>query len=401
MTLEGKAAYFEERIQKRHTRHGLVSGSHLKVSGDLSTSKPAMTHNEGLWTSIYLAAECFRYAVTNDPEAKENAERTFEAMERLELATGIPGFPARTIAAVDEEITTNGEWHISSDGKWKWLGDTSSDEMVGHFFAYPIFYKLVANKKYKFRVEELVSRILNHIVDNDYQLTDLDGQPTKWGIWNPDSLNLSAGWSIEHGLNSLQILSFLKAGYYITQNPKFEKASRYLIQKHHYAENMVNQKLYGPYETNFVDNQLSFLPYYVISNYANDPMLEPYFIKSISRSWNIIKNDRIAMWNIIASISLNKDCGLPAALDELHSTPMDMINWDMENSHRWDLQEDVFTDRMGKRQATTPISPAERGITKWNLNVYQMDWTKGGRGENDGAYFLLAYWMGRYHGLIE
>ena len=104
MTLPEKAAIYENIIQKRHVRRGLVNISHLSVPGDLSTSKTLNEDNDGLWTSTYLAAECFRYAVTKNPEAKKNAIRTFEALERLETVSGIPGLPARSYALVTDSV---------------------------------------------------------------------------------------------------------------------------------------------------------------------------------------------------------------------------------------------------------------------------------------------------------
>ena len=61
-------------------------------------------------------AECYRYAVTKDPEAKKNAIKAYEAMERLETITGIPGFPARSYVASDESTGKGGEWHLTPDG---------------------------------------------------------------------------------------------------------------------------------------------------------------------------------------------------------------------------------------------------------------------------------------------
>jgi len=221
ITLEEKAAKFEERIRLRHDRHGQVSKSVLKIPGDLTTSYTINDDNDGLWTSIYLAAECFRYATTKDPEAKKNAIKTYLAMERLETITGIPGFPARSIVAINESTGEGGEWHPTPDKKWKWKGDTSSDELVGHMFAYPLFYDLVAEGEMKTRVKNLVQRIMGHIVDHDFHLIDLDGKPTRWAVWAPDSINFKPNWWYERGINSLQILSFLKAAYHVTGDQKF------------------------------------------------------------------------------------------------------------------------------------------------------------------------------------
>ncbi len=397
-TLAQKAASFEERIKLRHDRYGLVSDVSLTRQGDLSSSKMSTNDNDGLWTSIYLAAECFRYAVTKDPEAKKNAIKAYEAMERLETITGIPGFPARSLVAADESTGQGGEWHLTPDKKWKWKGDTSSDEIVGHMFAYPLFYDLVAEGAMKERVKGLVHRIMTHIVDHNFQLVDLDGIATRWAVWTPDSINFSNNWWYERGINSMQILAFLKAGLHVTGDQKFEKAYETLTQKHHYAENMVQQKMYGPFDVNHSDDELAFLPNYTLLRYANDLKLLPTYTKSTQRSWRVEQPDRIPLWNIISSTALNKDCDLKIALEELQLIPMDLITWKMENSHRWDLPQDQLRDRFGKAQAIRPIPTPERGISKWNSNTYIYDSGSDGYGEDDGAFFLLPYWMGRYYG---
>ena len=96
MTLEQKANYFQDIQRKRHIRYGLESSVRLRVAGDLSTIELVDTDNDGLWTSMYLASELFRYAVTQSEDAKKNALEAFEAMERLTNISGIDGFPART-----------------------------------------------------------------------------------------------------------------------------------------------------------------------------------------------------------------------------------------------------------------------------------------------------------------
>ena len=42
----------------------------------------------------------------------------------------------------------------------------------------------------------------------------------------------------------------------------------------------------------------------------------------------------------------------------------------------------------------------ERPVMKWNGNPFVVDGGAGGHGEDDGAAFLLPYWMGRYYGFI-
>ena len=53
--------------------------------------------NDGLWTSMYLAGEAFRYAVTKSDTALQNVRESLDAMERLYTINDIPGFPSTFI----------------------------------------------------------------------------------------------------------------------------------------------------------------------------------------------------------------------------------------------------------------------------------------------------------------
>ncbi len=405
MTFEEKAAIYEEVIKARHNRRGLINISRLSVPGDLTTSRTKNEDNDGLWTSVYLAAESFRYAVTKDEQARENAIRTYEALERLETVTGIPGLPARSYALATDSVEQSRsphpkKWRPSPDGKWQWLDDTSSDEIVGHIFAISVFYDLVADEAMKTKIKNLIGRIMDHIIDNDFHLIDYDGLPTRWGVWHPDSINNSSNWAYEKGLYSLEILSFLKAAIHITGNPKYEKTYQMLIQKHNYAENTIQAKKFGPFENSHSDDILTYFSYYTLLRYAKGDKYLPLYIKSLERTWMVSQPEKIPAWNIITSILLAKDCDLNVAFDELQKYPTDLIDWKMENSHRWDLQEDPVVARGGNRQSTIPIPTPENGIFRWNTNPRQFDTGTGGLREETGTYFLLPYWMGRFHGVL-
>jgi hypothetical protein len=71
------------------------------------------------------------------------------------------------------------------------------------------------------------------------------------------------------------------------------------------------------------------------------------------------------------------------------------------NSQRLDVPMDMLADRFNRKQALIVLPYDELPMHKWNGNPYRLDGGADGRGEDDGAYFLLPYWMGRYHKLIE
>ena len=67
---------------------------------------------------------------------------------------------------------------------------------------------------------------VGYIYNGSYDLIDVTNQSTRWGVWSPSQLNLNRSWSDEHGLNSLQILSYLLSSYRITGKSVYIRAFR-------------------------------------------------------------------------------------------------------------------------------------------------------------------------------
>ena len=402
MTLAEKAKYFDERIEARHVRHGLVADCQLAVAGDLSTSITEDNDNDGLWTAIYLGAQSYRYAVTREAEAQVKARRAWRALMRLEEITGVPGFYARSFKSKDEPAPHGGEWHPTPDGQWIWKGDTSSDESVGHYYAYAIYFDLVADKSEKEQIRKVVSRMTDYLMQHDYDLLDLDGQPTRWGQWSERYYRTEEG-RYESALRSLELLSFLKTTHHITGDAKYDAAYHERIE-HGYAEKMRWYRRWaGGGEINFSDDELAYLSYDPLLRYERDAKLRAIYLDGLRFTWSQIRSDRNPLWNFI-SVASGVGRMTSAIREESRRTleriPMDMIKWQARNSHRIDVQFRRNADRFQRRELTAALAPDERPVEKWNSNPYMPDGGSGGRSEDDGAYFLLPYWMGRYHGWI-
>lgn len=402
-TLAQKAHVFEERVQARHVRWGLTASSQLSVAGDLATSRTVSTDNDGLWTAMYVAAECFRYAVTHERDARETARRGMEALLRLESITGVPGFPARSFIRTGQDIQPrDGEWHDTTDRAWRWKGDTSSDEIVGHYFVYPIYDELVADDTEKARLRGVIERMTNHILDHNYQLIGPDGQRTQWGWWGPDEIWKDAD---ETGLRALHILSHLRVAIHLTENAQFraryERQYDDLVTSHKYALLTRNQKITVPGHINHSDDELAFLSYYPLLRYETDPTLLEIYRESLERSWRIERPERNPLWNAIYAVGSGaKEWDRDESLRTLREIPMDTISWTVRNSNRVDVPVDSMSDRFGHRQSLIVLPYDELPMSKWNGNPYNLDGGNDGRSEDDGAYFLLPYWMARYHKLI-
>ncbi len=403
MTLQEKSRTFVERVQKRHNRWGLTADSNLKTPGDLNSNQMVSSDNDGLWTAMYVAAECFRFKVTGEKDARENARVGMNALMRLEEISGNPGFPARSFIKVGVDLQPkDGEWHDTPDKLWRWKGDTSSDEIVGHYFVYPIYFDLVADESEKPKLIGVIDRITNHILDHNYQLVDLDGKRTMWGFWGPDQI-----WDDpdETGIRALHILAHLRVAMHMTTNPdnraKYEKAYNDLIKNHKYHLLTQNQKIMVPGHINHSDDELAFLSYYPLLQYETDPELRKVYQYSLERSWLIEKPERNPLWNFIYAVGCEaKDFDKENSVRTLQEIPLDQIQWTVKNSNRLDVPIDPMSDRFKKTQALIVLPYDELPMSKWNGNPYNLDGGDEGRSEDDGAYFLLPYWMGRFHKLF-
>jgi hypothetical protein len=401
-TLEAKASRFEYRVRTRHQRlDGYVASSRLATPGDLSSNVPQPSDNDGLWTAMYLAAQCYRYSVTQEDEALRFARQAFAAMERLEAVTTIPGFPTKAIIRPDDPLQhqTHVAWLPSADGQWLWKADCSSDEIVGHLYGYSLYYDLAADEAERQRVRALVDRIMSHILDHGYLIIGPDGKHTQWGVWAPEFLN--GPWKAQQGLNSLEILSHLRAAFHITGRKRYMEAYDSLIEEHHYAKNTRRQKIDVPGHVNHSDDELAFLSYYPLLKYEDDPQLRAIYLDSLEHNWQIERPERNPLWNMIYGVLTGRECDLEQAIRTLREIPVDLIRWEVDHSSRLDIALDAESGRFGELQTVGVLPYDELAAAKWNRNPYRAVDGDGGHSEDDGTFYLLPYWMGRYYRLIR
>lgn len=397
MTLAAKAAYFEERIEARHVRHGMVADSEFRVPGDPRSNQLVSSDNDGLWTAMYGAAQCYRYAVTKSPAALARARRSVEAVLYLEQITGIPGFPARSYIRPGEPQPRDGYWH-GEDPRWK--GDTSSDEIVGHFYLFWAAREFLPDGPLRAQVRDTAARIMDHIVRNGYYLIDVTGKPTRWGRWTPEYF-ASPGGSPDAPLNAVELLMFLKVTHHLTGDARWEREYRKVALDMGYAK-IATEYLQRREELNYSDEELAMLSFAPLLALEKDPRLLTQYRKAMAQWWQNIARERNPLWTYIYKLAdPAARVDLRAARETLQQIPLDLTKWTIANSHREDVRMAPDKDRHGRPEALTWLPPDERPVMKWNGNPFVVDGGNGGRGEDDGAFFLLPYWLGRHAGFLR
>jgi hypothetical protein len=435
-TLAAKARFFEDEIDKRHrrTEYGYVLGVHVRAPGDAREWTQSDSDNDGLWTSMYGAGECFACAASGDEQACRRAATAFEALRFLGAVTqggdhpAPRGFVARAILPTsgpnpnledspehDQRQrssdplwkTMRPRWPVSADGKWYWKSDTSSDELDGHYFFYARYYDLAARTDaQKRRVREQVAAITDHLIDHGFQLVDHDGQVTRWGVFNPENLNHSPNWWGDRSLNSTSILSYLRVAEHVTGDAKYARAYRNLIEQHSYAMNvMIPKDNAGPGAGNQSDDEMAFMCYYNLLKYETDPQLREMYGYALRRRWEIERPELCPLFNFIAAASIElQGAWREESIDTLQRYPLDRFNWALKNSHRKDVvslpeyaNDESSHPKRGHRKDGFVLPIDERFVDQWNHDPWQLDYAGDGRYLADGASFLLPYYMGLYH----
>lgn len=450
-----KARYFEDEIDKRHRRtpYGYVAPVEVSTAGDKSKWIQHDTDNDGLWTAMYGAGECFAYAATHDPLAKQRARKAFEALRFLSQVTqggehpAPPGFPARAIlptSGPDPNIHDSKErdiklrathdhlwkilsprWPRSADGKWYWKSDTSSDELDGHYFLYAQYYDLVAESpQEKDDVRQVVRAITDHLLEHNYSLVDWDGTPTRWAVYDPATINGTRDHWSDRGLNSLSILSYLKVAEHMTGDPKYAQAYHKLIADDKYAMNLMVAKISGGQGSgDHSDDEMAYMSYYDLIKYESDDDLLQRYAYSLANYWRGEEPEMNPFFDFVAASSLHgkkftdpfqtidltlTGNWLDDSLDTLRRLPLDRVDWKHTNSRRKDIlpvrsltPDDNDRENIGYRIDGRVLPVDERYFDFWNHNPYNLN--TGGDGHNlgDGAVFLLPYYMGLYHGFIQ
>lgn len=132
--------------------------------------------DSALWTGAFLAAESFRYKVTQSPDALSNVKAALAGIQALVNVTGNNRLARCMFAAnwqfasyVENEESANG---VNQAAPWVWIGNTSRDEVVGVFFGLAVAYDFVDDPSVKAAIGPTASLIAHFIADHQWSPSD-------------------------------------------------------------------------------------------------------------------------------------------------------------------------------------------------------------------------------------
>lgn len=409
LTLAKKAEVFQRDMKARFLLEGQALCKLMLPTPTRDFAAYNMPDNAYM-TGIYLGAVAMQYAVTKDPGVRAAAKQSIQALHLLCTVSGKPGLLARAAWPKDRPMADDGIWRDSPDGKHRWRGDVSTDQVDGVLFGFSLAYDLAADENDKTLIARDVAALVGQILADDLRIIDVDGKVTRWGRYFPKYVKYEA-------LNALLWLQALKVAEHVTGESRFTEAYRKYAEDEGYAEISVKARRMlnplTPGAVNHSDDVLFFLGHEPLLRYETDSALRELFLEGFRRAWSGgegfpgLKAEGNPLYAWLAAKYLGDDSGVAAALDTLRWFPLDMK---MNQAALAEYQTELgfaYDPAPGSPEpapgAPIPIDRREKTWSAWVQDPY----LSPGERRNDspleynGHDYLLAYWMGRYLGFVR
>jgi hypothetical protein len=382
---EQDALAIDANIQSRHMPYGGIMDPILSLPDLTQVVDYTRCGDSAIWTGHYLAAEAFRYGVTSAADALANINSAISAIDNLINVTGGNVLARCALPedspyadSISSQEAANGIYNGDSFGApWIWVGNTSRDQYAGVFFGLLVTYDLVSDQIVRNWCSYLVTRLLQNLLDNRWNVVMPDGRMSTTFLLRPD-----------------QQLAMLLIGRHVNGGA-FKTA--YSLES-----NAISPTVTVPIGVDCVDQtgsyfkfNLDYLTFYTLKRLGSGYSSFWYGL-AYDELRTTTASHRNAHFNMIDRAingpNANRDSQTRALLDAWLLRP------------RTDAYRDFsgqFTACSGN-EACQPLPVEDRVTTDflWQRDPFRLSGGAGGDIETAGIDYILPYWMGRYYGVI-
>jgi hypothetical protein len=416
-SLADKAALYDARVVSLYTTPQMpwVLDVQLAPGTDPETATAADViawrsgENDGLWSSLVLAAEAYRFAATHDPAARAALAMLLHGEQLRTQITGVPGLFVRQLippgvaglacptdpaayapspdktanvwVAIDAHGCANGTTHCGLDAfaGWCFKDNVSQDEYAGHVFALGAVVRYVDDPELHAIAADLLSQIGHHLVDHDMEFVDWDGRPTQWGKLHPGAPGDSPGYLAVLGAAVMATCALADPSLPVPD------PTPYLDQIDIWS---------GADGCTSNWNDLSMLT----AAFFALPALQSTFDATLVAPARGILSEHNAWYDLLYAAHTPSPAIVEDAACALREFP--------RSNHqvaRAASAPEACTDRFGNPLAAAPFSIADRcaATFAWWGNPYAIgSCTDDPTLVDNPAGYLLPYWMARYYGFL-
>lgn len=365
---EADALALDARILAVHLPFGTILNPIYSAPTSSTITGYTRCGDSALWTGAWLAAESFRYNVTQTPDSLANVKTALAGLKSLVDVTGDDRLarcivPANSpyAAGISSEEAAN---TIHQAPPYIWVDNTSRDEVVGAFFGLAVAYDFAGDASVKSGVSALAARMFAFIANHQWSPNDdvsntflLRPEELQMLILVTNHVNPSgnvSGPSISLPLDTAVTVDTLGLSSYFKFN--LDYMSFY---------NLIRLQ----------DNSANRGAYQIVRSYTASH--QNAFFDVIDRALN--------------GASAARDAETRNLLDEWLARPR--RDFTIDDSSRV---------AVCGSEACQPIPVQLRPPADflWQVDPFQLSGGGSGVIETAGVDYLLPYWMGRYYGAI-
>jgi len=324
--------------------------------------------DSALWTGAYLAAEAFRYNVTQSADALANVKTAVAGLTSLVDVTGDNRL-ARCIVAASSPYAAGisseeGSNTIHQAPPWIWVDNTSRDEVVGAFFGLGAAFDLVNDATVKSDIAAVTTLMIGFISRHNWTPND---DISNTFLLRPEELEMLL--AVANHVNPSQHTG----GPFI--DLPIDSAVTY--------DTLSNDS--------YFKFNLDYMSFYNLVRLENN--------SDNKGAYQIVRNYTSSHQNAFFDI-IDRALNSPNAARDTEMQSL-LAQW-LERPKRDPYVDDTKLVAVCGSEACKPVPVPIRPTTDflWQRDPFQL--TGGGEGTIEGAGidYILPYWMARYYGVI-
>lgn len=378
---EANALAISANIQATHVPYGTVLDPIF--AGPASDQIIGYTRcgDSAIWTGHYLAAEAFRYQVTQSADALNNVKRAIAGIKSLLDVTGT-NLLARCLvplsspyaAGIQSEEAANGIYTNSSAGYF-WVGNTSRDQYMGVIFGLGVAYDMVNDTGVENSISQIAARLIGFLTGHSWSVVMPDGSVSTTFLARPD-----------------EILTLLQVGRHVNSSAF---STDYDIQRV-----LLAAEVLAPIAVDVSSNSSYFKFNLDYISFYNLIRLESSLAKSIYQSaYDVLRSATSSHQNAMFDM-IDRGLNGPDAARDAEAAAL--INAWLQRPSRDNTVNLAGVVPVCGGEACEPVPVVLRPPDEylWEESPFQISGGGSGIIETAGVDYILPYWMARYYGVI-
>jgi hypothetical protein len=292
-------------------------------------------------------------------------------------------------------------WHEAPNGHDWWSGDTSRDQLSGHFFGLAVCYDLLADEALREAIRAAVRDTVDRIIAGGMWLRDPDG-----------SFCTHANFFVATFCG----LAILKIAFHMTGEQRFQDQYLRMIDPHAFLAHAMREcdRQQDPFFQHYQQDS----PLYHLLTYETDPVLKRAYTRCLRTLHpDSMRNGNV--YHLIGHAAFQPETGkgalASAELAQFSEAQLSVPRWREQVAAALAGDEPTLGDNL-RRNLRALLNGTEEGLDPddlyvpmrwrppmefgWQYHRHGFPGTHGPHTRYSGVDYLIAFWMGRYHGVV-